>query len=637
MDRTATLFFWILALVLVQPSKCDASIASTLTNPHLPFGDINVVVLTDVHSWLASHRRQEPYMDADLGDVLSFWERLKYHCESNNMDLFFVNNGDFVHGTGLSQMPGNPSYLIPLLEKMPYDAVNCGNHELYGEANVQYMMRPGGYIDWWGDRYLTSNIAVTSTHNGDKTETLFGNRYKILHGNKSKLLVFGFLYDMPDATTLVKIQQVEDAVQESWFQNVLTVEHYDAILVLAHMDLVDPLIEVIRSAIRKRVGDGIPIVFITGHTHYRGVQQLEDLTMTFEAGKYLDTVGFVSFPRKESVRSTNSSSLFQHMFLDTNKKVLFEETLGYTGASEGETKNGKDLSAFIEVTREKLGLTQEIGCAPESYYVERRLEEQNSLWRLYRDEVIPKVFTTPETEEQGGDILPIAMLLSKGTWRYDIFNNATLIADDIMVVAPFNDTIVYMGSFPASVILQVNLTINSGESKFGTWRTMLPDYVLIGDVIREDPSSTNLYHLYSHDFDAKYIKTVIEKLAPDATVQIKETPFRSTLLWLTFVRENWSCDGALGKFSNLSSPSKRTGGSNPSAMSKRTAAMALSFLVAATVGAITCCLFTAKKIHWCKKVRMEDDELMVLKRDAPESAIEVRSDTSFSDEDQEVL
>jgi hypothetical protein len=47
-----------------------------------------VVVLTDVHSWLASHRRQEPYMDVDLGSVLSFWERLKDHCESYEMDLF---------------------------------------------------------------------------------------------------------------------------------------------------------------------------------------------------------------------------------------------------------------------------------------------------------------------------------------------------------------------------------------------------------------------------------------------------------------------------------------------------------------------------------------------------------------------
>ena len=59
-------------------------------------------------------------------------------------DIFFVNNGDFVDGTGLSQTE-DPGYLIPLLEKMPYDAVNCGNHELYSNRNIEYMKRPGTY------------------------------------------------------------------------------------------------------------------------------------------------------------------------------------------------------------------------------------------------------------------------------------------------------------------------------------------------------------------------------------------------------------------------------------------------------------------------------------------------------------
>jgi 2',3'-cyclic-nucleotide 2'-phosphodiesterase (5'-nucleotidase family) len=543
---------------------------STTTIPQLPFGDINVVVLTDVHSWLASHRRQEPHMDADLGDILSFWERLKAHCDGHDMDLFFgkntmvqmveivfclgktheaflifisaVNNGDFVHGTGLSQMPGNPSYLIPLLEKMPYDAVNCGNHELYGDANVAYMTRPGGYVDWWGDRYVTSNIAVRSV---DGSAVPLGNRYKILNGRHSSLLVFGFLYDMPDASHSVEIQRVEDVVQQQWFQTVLSEERYDAILILAHMDLVDPLVEVIREAIRQRIGDGVPIAFITGHTHYRGVKQLEEATMTFEAGKYLDTVGFVSFPREASARIDNASSLFQSVFLDTNRKLLFEDTLGYTSFEDGETQNGKALSRFINDTRTKLGLEEEIGCAPQSYFVERHIEDDDSLWKLYRDEVVPKIFGSRQTQEQMQENLPIAMMLSKGSWRYDIFDTTTLVADDIMVVAPFNDTVVYMGAFSATVILQVNETINKQESQYGTWRPMLPDYVLIGDVIDEDAASTAKYHLYSHDFDAKGIEKVLNDILPDQSTTIKETEYRSTLLWMSFVKEFWGCDGGL--------------------------------------------------------------------------------------------
>ena len=48
-------------------------------DPSVPFGDINVLVLTDVHSWVGSHRRQEPFYNVDYGDILSFYEQLKAH------------------------------------------------------------------------------------------------------------------------------------------------------------------------------------------------------------------------------------------------------------------------------------------------------------------------------------------------------------------------------------------------------------------------------------------------------------------------------------------------------------------------------------------------------------------------------
>lgn len=108
------------------------------SNVSLPLGDINVVVVTDVHSWVAGHARHGEPFDADYGDVLSFFRRLQAHPTfvSENRDLFFVMNGDFVDGTGLSTVP--PTYLTPILRQMPWDAVNIGNHELYhnGECDA---------------------------------------------------------------------------------------------------------------------------------------------------------------------------------------------------------------------------------------------------------------------------------------------------------------------------------------------------------------------------------------------------------------------------------------------------------------------------------------------------------------------
>jgi len=535
------------ALSLLDPGSISAGAESDgpMVTPNLPLGDINVVILTDVHSWLGSHRRQEPYYDADLGDVLSFWEDLKAQCDDR--DIFFVNNGDFVDGTGLSETMGgenDPEYLIPLLEKMPYDAVNVGNHELYSKKNIEYMTRPGGYVDWWGDRYLSSNIKN------------LGNHYKVLHGNNSNLLVFGFLYNMRGYATGagIEVEKVEKTVKQQWFSDALLEEDYDAILVLAHMDLVDPIVEVLRSAMRDVVGEGTPILFATGHTHYRGVKQLEDLTMTFEAGRFLDTVGFVSLPKKESVariksEKASTSDLFGHVFLDTNRKVLFEDTLGFTHAEDGITKNGRDFSEFIDHTRQKLGLDDEIGCAPHSFFVNRYIDAPDSLWGLYRDQVVPKIFKGDRVmkaieDEVTDDDLPSAMLLPKGNWRYDLYTNSSLVVDDVYTIAPFNDTVVHMGIFSSDVLLEANQTLN--KHSYGK----LPDYILVGDLVGSsatDSSGGTRYHLYTHEFDAKQLQSALKKLAPSETVEIRKTEITSSLIWMAFIQKYWPCNGTVGE------------------------------------------------------------------------------------------
>jgi 2',3'-cyclic-nucleotide 2'-phosphodiesterase (5'-nucleotidase family) len=75
----------------------------TLANPEedLPWGDINVMVLTDVHSWIGGHLHESD-RNADYGDVLSFYERLKKYAKKQGRDLWFVMNGDWIHGTGLA-------------------------------------------------------------------------------------------------------------------------------------------------------------------------------------------------------------------------------------------------------------------------------------------------------------------------------------------------------------------------------------------------------------------------------------------------------------------------------------------------------------------------------------------------------
>jgi hypothetical protein len=449
--------------------------------PTLPFGDINLIVLTDVHSWVGGHGDNEGpnNLDVSYGDVVSFYERLKEHCGSSSSsstsdndcgDLWLVQNGDWIDGTGLAT-DGDPSALVPLLEKVPFDVLNTGNHELYHDSVIAEMRKPGGFLQWWGPRHLASNVYMntdtnTNANASTNAKVPMSNRYHVLKGKSSTVLVFGFIYNLPNPSDLVIVQTVEEAVQESWFQDVLTDKTigYDAILVMLHAGHDDPSVEILRKEIRRvTTSDGridpeqnLPIQFIAGHTHYRRYAVADSQSTVVEAGRYMDTVGWVSFPNSETIRKeketnnnensnndnnrrklrvpmvydygnftdsnssmdsgsnttttttvppTNSETdpitgLFHHVFLDANKATL-REALGIpspvapSSYDDGfQTPLGKEISAFIKETQESLGLTSKIGCAPKDYLLNRSMVHEDSLWRLCQDEVGPHALAT---------------------------------------------------------------------------------------------------------------------------------------------------------------------------------------------------------------------------------------------------
>ena len=65
------------------------------------------------------------------------------------------------------------------------------------------------------------------------------------------------------------------------------------------MDKDDSNVSVILSGIRSLSTlfpnlATIPVQFITGHTHYRGWNKKDDYSSSFEAGHYLDTLGWIT-------------------------------------------------------------------------------------------------------------------------------------------------------------------------------------------------------------------------------------------------------------------------------------------------------------------------------------------------------
>eukprot|EP00435_Cladocopium_sp_Y103_P046389 s784_g13.t1 len=288
--------------------------------PSVQLSEVNFLVTTDLHSWIEG-RRHQPHLDASLAHVASVLEHLRQSARSAQRDVFFFDNGDINDGTGLSaSAEDHVEYLVPVLRSAKYDALNVGNHELYQRNG--YGMLPGaacpivglkesGYIDSWKGRYLTSNVVWA------KSQQPIGERYAVIEGEfGTKLLVFGFLYNMRDHCDAVQVLKVEDVVNSTWFQDAVDghAAQVDAVVVLAHMDYRDGLVDLLWRSLRSRVGETKPIQVFAGHSHIRGYRQLDNFSSVYEAGCKLDTVGFLSFQH----RADGSGLDFDHANITGN-------------------------------------------------------------------------------------------------------------------------------------------------------------------------------------------------------------------------------------------------------------------------------------------------------------------------------
>jgi 2',3'-cyclic-nucleotide 2'-phosphodiesterase (5'-nucleotidase family) len=246
----------------------------------LRLGDISIIHVTDVHSYISGHRHGESRVstgygepwhgvdtapqDADYADLLAFVEHMKSQAAAEGKDLWVVNSGDVVDGTGISNLsPVNGANLLPLLQQMPFDAVTIGNHELYSSSTVANMAS-SGFIGHWGSAYVTSNIqsADRSALTAGKTVgDPLGAAYTVLRGEFGRsILVLGFLYNMDDHCDSVEVVHAEDAVVQPWFVEAMgAAADVDAVVVLSHMDLEATELATIRGAVRYHVGQDKPL------------------------------------------------------------------------------------------------------------------------------------------------------------------------------------------------------------------------------------------------------------------------------------------------------------------------------------------------------------------------------------------
>jgi 2',3'-cyclic-nucleotide 2'-phosphodiesterase (5'-nucleotidase family) len=487
----------------------------------LPFGDINVLVVTDVHSHIGGHQHEKD-KGADYGDILSFHERLKKHCDDNEKDLWFVNNGNWMHGTGLA-MGGNATSLIPLLNKMPWDILGLGDDELYHKKSVDLMR--SNLIPHFYEGFVSSNVNYRKKNN----ILPLGKKFVVLEGANYKVLVFGFLYDLEYPSNFVSFDKVEDVVKEEWFKKALKDQEYHAIMVMAHMKVDSSLVTTIKDAIRSNgVDKDMPIQFITGHTRQRAEQKIDPWSHSFQAGGNLDTLGFVSFPTNDTAKFSgkDAKSLFQHAFLDTGVDAL-KTTMG--GIEILRTDKGEELSKLINETRHFLGLDEVVACPPQDYYVENHIEGFQSLWALWQRQVVPNQICNHQSK--------CVAMISSTTFRYGVRGSKErgdeMTLDDVVMIAPYLEPVYHLGKVNDYAIRRMNSSLNIHANQY---HDALPSFVLGGDL--KDKGD---YEFYTHGRDLPEILSELERLFVKDIDPIP-TGDKDTLYWLNYVHHLWRCD-----------------------------------------------------------------------------------------------
>ena len=472
-------------------------------------------------------------------------------------EIWFVMNGDFVDGTGLS-MNRNVDALLPILERMHYDAINVGNHELYTDQLIEQISSPGGFIEWYGDKYISSNVRFNTSIPSRSSSNLQGQQsdeakpigkyYYMLKGKHFSVLTFGFLYNMQNYAPSIMVVEVEAIVKEAWFIDVVQKsDEYDAILVLAHMHVRDPLCQIILDSIRTITGNGkIPVQFITGHTHIRDYYIFDPLSTSFEAGHYLDTLGFVSFPTTQTVLNFHSpvndttitgatndgiasttESLFKYKYIDTTVNI-FASTLGMS-IETFPTNDGNEQSNFIKRIQEELGLNKVMGCSDDTYYLNRTFDSHDSLWGHFRDLVVPSRFNGKEV-----------FFLGSGGWRYDLFSG-TVSVDDVYGISPFNNTFWAWPNIPFQVIVALNSTLNASPSQFPT---PLPNFVLAPAQFSFYSKSNENYTLIVDSYSVEMIEDKLRGIMTpefDGSIPAREElspELTTTTIWMDYFQQH---------------------------------------------------------------------------------------------------
>jgi len=393
---------------------------------------VTVMHVTDVHGWVFGHPHNET-LNADFGDFASLVQHMKEYAENNNEVFLLFDSGDLIEGTGLSDAtPIHGEYIFPIVKMVQnYNGLTMGNHDI-GHDNTVELMRTS-FINYWNGSYLAAN----SIWKEDQED--LGAPYQVIEVNGMRILALGYLYNFTQSCNDTEVVDVSDSLLETYFQNAMDEENIDFVVVIAHIDPKSPPeLRQIYKAIRN-AQPNVPILLLSGHAHEKYYEWYDWNAFTIESGKYFQVLGLVTF----YIDDSGNFADFEHQWVDTSRENFYK--LAKKDSSDFMTPEGETIRELLTTLYNKLGLNETLGCSPITYSQYAPLNESNSLFSLYINEILPaELFTAMSNQSQYFMCNPYSLR--------DNLYKGTVTKNDVISIMPFGDSFYYFPSMTGSEI-----------------------------------------------------------------------------------------------------------------------------------------------------------------------------------------
>ncbi|ETS85034.1 hypothetical protein PFICI_03059 [Pestalotiopsis fici W106-1] len=427
----------------------------------LEWGQINFLHTTDTHGWHAGHLQEGQY-SADWGDYISFADHMRRKADEKGVDIIVVDTGDRIEGNGLydaSKPKGK--YTSDIYKEQDIDILCTGNHELYIADSVR--REHDVTVPNYRNSYLASNLDYIEPQTGNQIPQ--AQRYKKFKTKNQGLTVvaFGFLFNFDRNANNSVVQNVEDTIKESWFQEAIR-EKPDIFVVTGHIGLRMKEFELIFNAIRDQ-NWFTPIAILGGHAHVRDFRKFDDKAYAIASGRYMETIGWMSVDgikkRSNDATSSAASPTFKRRYIDNNLLGLQY----HTGLNETTfpTEHGKNVTNLIAQSRQALDLDKVYGCAPQDLWMSRAEYPSNSsVFTWLQEKVVPEIAVRKDRQN-----VPRLAIANTGMVRFDIFKGA-FTTDTTYIVSPFISKFNYIPDVPYRAAKKVISLLNNGGPVFTT-------------------------------------------------------------------------------------------------------------------------------------------------------------------------